>query len=483
LISPTLVVRYPVACFLAMAALSRSLSALALIAGSAVGARIAKRRRTGGAKFIAGVPVLNYAEVSPSEFGADEEWVVMVKPDTTDAQIEQMCRIAKNGCKLAGKPDHGGVPFFEMRGAESDLEAVIKSGDGAVNFVEFDQTVYAIPELAAEDEESSLWGLERVGAYQRDSTGSGVAVFVLDTGVRPSHRDFGGRVVPTLDVTDYSLVECNGASDCAADNQGHGTHCAGTAAGTSYGVAPAATVRSVKVLSDSGSGQWSWIYSALDWLARSSIRPAVASMSLGGPGNKQAMRNALDSATNAGLSVVVAAGNDNADACSFSPAFALSAITVGSTDSQDRRSDFSNYGMCTNIWAPGSSILSAGHSSDTATATKSGTSMACPHVSGGAALVLQKNPGFNYAQVLSTLQANAIDGAISDLKDLDTNKLLFIGGEIAPGPSPAPTPAPTTTTLPAGCRDNNSNCPFWADMGMCDMDWLREQCCASCWGQ
>merc|ERR1719336_2980047 len=190
----------------------------------------------------------------------------------------------------------GGVPFFEMRGAESDLEAVVKSGDGAVNFVEFDQTVHAIPELVAEDDEAGLWGLERVGAYQRDSTGSGVSVFVLDTGVRASHRDFGGRVVPTLDLTSGSLVECNGASDCASDNQGHGTHCAGTAAGTSYGVAPAATVRSVKVLGDQGSGQSSWSFSALDWLARSSIRPAVASMSLGSMGTSQGYRNAVDSA-------------------------------------------------------------------------------------------------------------------------------------------------------------------------------------------
>jgi len=464
-----------------MVALSRSLSALALIVGSAAGARIAKKRRgeKGGAKFIAGVPVLNYAEVSPSETGADEEWVVAVKPGTTDAQIEQMCRVAKNGCKLAGSPDQGGVPFFEMRAAERDLEAVIESGNGAVNFVEFDQTVYAIPELVAADDEPAVWGLERIGASQRESTGSGVAVFVLDTGVRASHRDFGGRVVPTLDLTSGSLVECNGVSDCAGDKQGHGTHCAGTAAGTSYGVAPTATVRSVKVLSDQGSGQSSWSYSALDWLARSTIRPAVASMSLGHMGISQGYRNAVDSATNAGVTVVVAAGNSNSDACVFSPAFIPSAITVGSTDSQDSRSSFSNYGTCTKIWAPGSDILSAGHTSDTATATKSGTSMACPHVSGGAALVLQRNPSFNYRQVLSTLHANAIDDAISDLKDGDTNKMLFIGGEITPGPSPAPT---TTTTLPAGCRDNNSNCPNWADFGMCDMDWLRQQCCASCWG-
>merc|ERR1719437_418950 len=170
------------------------------------------------------------------------------------------------------------------------------------------------------------------------------------------------------------LNECNGDANCARDKQGHGTHCAGSAAGDTYGVAPLAQVRSIKVLSDSGSGQWSWSYSALDWLATSSVRPAVASMSLGGSGNQQAMKDAVDAAVAAGVVVSVAAGNDNTDACNFSPAYVPSAITVGSTDSTDRRSYFSNYGTCVDIWAPGSSVLSAGHTSDSASSTKSGTS-------------------------------------------------------------------------------------------------------------
>merc|ERR1740129_839192 len=291
-----------------------------------------------------------------------------------------------------------------------------------------------IPELEPESSVASLWGLTRVGAYTRTNEGNGVTV---------THQDFGGRGIPTLDMTGGSLVECRGSTSCAADNQGHGTHCAGTAVGGSYGVAPGATVRSIKVLGDSGSGSWSWSYGALDWIASSSIRPAVASMSLGGRGTQQAMKDAVDGATNAGVTVVVAGGNNNADACGFSPAFVPSAITVGSTTSQDARSSFSNYGACTNIWAPGSSILSAGHTSDTASATYSGTSMACPHVSGGAALVLQSNPSFNYAQVLETLHADADADMISGLYPSDTNKLLFVGNR-APTPAPVPTPAPPT---------------------------------------
>merc|ERR1719422_2974819 len=267
-----------------------------------------------------------------------------------------------------------------------------------------------IPELEPEDSEASPWGLVRVGTSRRGRTGDGVTVFILDTGVRVTHQDFGGRGIPTLDMTSGSPVECYGSTSCAADNQGHGTHCAGTAVGSSYGVAPGATVRSIKVLSDQGSGSWSWSYGALDWLASSSIRPAIGSMSLGGSGTQQAMKDAVDAATNAGVTIVVAGGNSNSDACNFSPAFVPNAITVGSTTSRDARSSFSNYGSCTNIWAPGSSILSAGHRSNTATATMSGTSMACPHVSGAAAVLFSANRNLDLAGVEALMKAKATKG-------------------------------------------------------------------------
>merc|ERR1719346_169019 len=206
-----------------------------------------------------------------------------------------------------------------------------------------------------------------------DRTGSSATVFVLDTGVRSTHTDFGGRASSGADVTSGSLVECNGDLGCAADRQGHGTHCAGTAAGTVYGVATSAQVQSVKVLSDQGSGSWSWSYEALDWLATSSVRPAVASMSLGGTGVVAGMKDAVD-AVSAGVTVVVAAGNSNADACGFSPAYVPNAVTVGSTDSTDSRSYFSCYGRCVDIWAPGSSVVSLSSSSNTGLRTLSGTS-------------------------------------------------------------------------------------------------------------
>merc|ERR1719157_483099 len=304
----------------------------------------------------------------------------------------------------------------QRHGGEKDLEAVIHSSHGAVRYVEPDQTVHMIPEVEGDGVEAATWGLNRIGADQRGRAGSATTIFILDTGVRVSHREFGGRAVPALDMTIGDPFECNGDMSCAGDKQGHGTHCAGTAAGETFGVGPGAAVRSIKVLSDQGSGSWSWSYYALDWLATHETRPAVASMSLGGQGTQQAMKDSVDAAVNSGVVVVVAGGNSNSDACRFSPAFVPSAITVGSTTSRDARSSFSNYGPCTNIWAPGSDIVSASHTSDSGSASMSGTSMACPHVAGGAALVLEESPTMKPSAVLEALLSNAAKDYLTDLK-------------------------------------------------------------------
>jgi len=294
--------------------------------------------------------------------------------------------------------------------------------------------------------------LNRIGADLRDRTGTSATIFVLDTGIRNSHTDFGGRAAPGADVTSGTLVDCNGDAGCAADVQGHGTHCAGTAGGTTYGVAPSAQVRSIKVLSDQGSGAWEWSYQALDWLATGSVRPAVASMSLGGSGVVAGMRDAVDAAVNSGVTVVVSAGNSNDDSCGRSPAYVPSAITVGSTTSTDARSSFSSYGSCVDIWAPGSNVVSASHTSDTGTRSLSGTSMACPHVSGAAALILGEDNSKSPQKVISDLLDEATRDAITGLRAGDTNRLLYVGAGGAPTPVPTPAPPPGSWSVTgSGC--------------------------------
>merc|ERR1719237_1793178 len=209
------------------------------------------------------------------------------------------------------------------------------------------------------------WGLDRIdartgldGVYNpppEGGDGAGVHVFILDTGIRVTHTDFGGRASRGADFIRSGDPECaEGDTSCAADGHGHGTHCAGTAVGTSYGVAKNATVHAVKVLSDGGSGSSSGIISAIEWVvSREAMRPAVISMSLGGNGAPSASWiRAIDDAVAADVPVVVAAGNSNGDACNYSPAGVPSAITVASTANTDARSSFSNYGSCIDIFAP-----------------------------------------------------------------------------------------------------------------------------------
>jgi len=418
-----------------MVALSRCLGSLALLTG-ADGARIA-RKRTGTApqtKFIAGVPVLEYHAAYGGNAAAlvdventEQEWNVFVQSGTSDAQVQGLCEMAVHGCNLAGHPT-GGAPFVELRATEADLEKMIKGSGGMVEFIEPDQQESLIPDNMEDvDVEAATWGLNRIGADRRSRTGSSATIYVQDTGVRVSHREFTGRAAPALDVTSGRAVACNGNLNCAADRQGHGTHCAGTAAGETFGVASTAQVRGVKTLSDRGSGARSWQYIAIDWVALNGARPAVLSMSLGGNGADSGYTRVIDAAVNQGVVVVVAAGNSNRDACNFSPAFAANAITVGSTTSRDERSSFSNYGRCVQIWAPGSSVTSASHRSDTGSATFSGTSMACPHVSGAAALVLDADPSKKASAVLQELLGNAEMNAIRGLRTGDTNALLFVG--------------------------------------------------------
>jgi len=356
-----------------------------------------------------------------------------------------------------GNPDAGGVAFAQLAGG-AGAQAMAGAMAKKVATYEADAVDYMIPEV--EDLEASStasWGLERVGVPQRAFTGRGQTIYVQDTGVRFSHNDFGGRAFAGLDLTTGQGVQvCDEAStSCSGDRQGHGTHCAGSAAGTNFGVASDATVRSVKTLSDQGSGARSWQIAAIDWITTNGIRPSIISMSLGGRGQDSAYNTAIGAATSAGITVVVAAGNSNTDACNFSPAFAEKAITVGATTNTNARASYSNYGRCNNIMAPGSAINSASVSSDTGSRTLSGTSMACPHVSGAAALLLEEDNSLNRDQILSKLLAVSRKNFIGGLRANDPEEFLWVGA----GPAPTLPPTPAPPPQPVGCAERGAGGP------------------------
>lgn len=413
---------------------------IAAAIGGVDAARFARRKQEVRAeKFIAGVPIFEYhlayggveVGVEREREEREEHWIVMMKEDVDDFAVSGLCASSKS-CTDMGHPSEGGVPFVEVLGSERELEAMLLGANGTVEFVEPDMIVSLPPdedeevagEVMLDVESSASWGLGRIRLSSAPNRGQGAHVYIFDTGLRYSHTDFGSRAIPGVDITSGSLQTCRGDTSCARDRKGHGTHCGGTAAGSSYGVASRSKVYSVKTMNDNGNGRTSWNVKGLEWVASSGSKPAVVSMSLQAPGVSSSYKLAIDTAVSKGITVVVAAGNARTNACNYSPAFVPSAITVGSIRNNDARSGFSNYGSCVNIWAPGSAIVSASYSSNTGSVSKSGTSMACPHVAGAAAVELTSNSGLSPSGVLSKLLGRAARGAISDLKSGDTNRLL-----------------------------------------------------------
>jgi len=316
------------------------------------------------------------------------------------------------------------------------------------------------------------WGLDRIDAtteilnnsYKYVSTGSGSIIYVIDTGVYSGHSDLSGRV-----VSGYTAVsDGNGTEDC----NGHGTHVAGTAAGTKFGVAKSARVVAVRVLDCAGSGYTSSVVAGINWAVASHPGgPGVINLSLGGGANS-ALDDAVAKATAAGLVVVAAAGNSGADACNFSPARAPSALTIGATEKNDAQASYSNFGRCVDMYAPGSGITSAWISGSTATRTISGTSMAAPHVAGLAARLQQAQPGISVSSISSTLTAtktgtgsvtiaNFVEEEPTAPGDETTTTVPESTTTTVPEATTTTTvaPAPTTTTTVAPRPGNSSKSP------------------------
>jgi subtilisin family serine protease len=353
------------------------------------------------------IVVLDQDAVGP---GADEA--------AADAEVDAVIATTATG-RVNHRYAHALVGFSaEM----SEEDALALSRDPRVRFVEEDSTMEIVT-----TQSNATWGIDRIDqrtlplnqTYTYTATGSGVNAYIIDTGIRTAHTQFGGRASVAFDA----VGDGRNGQDC----NGHGTHVSGTVGGSTYGVAKAVRLFAVRVLNCSGSGTNSGVIAGVNWVTANHVSPAVANMSLGG-GVSTALDTAVNNSINSGVTYAIAAGNSNTNASNSSPARVAAAITVGSSTQTDARSSFSNFGSVVDIFAPGSSITSAWATSNTAINTISGTSMATPHVTGVAARFLQNNRTASAATVRNAIVNAATLNRLTGIPTGTSNRLLFWSG-------------------------------------------------------
>jgi serine protease len=359
----------------------------------------------------------------------------------------QVARTQVAGRAAALARQHGGriLHVYEhgLRGFAASMSATAAAAiarNPHIRYVEQDSVMTIVA-----SQPNATWGLDRIDqrdlplnqTYNYDTNAVNVDVYIIDTGIRATHADFGGRVTDGF----TAIADGNGTNDC----NGHGTHVAATVGGAIYGVAKSVGLHPVRVLGCNGSGSTAGVIAGVDWVANNHATPAVANMSLGG-GASTALDDAVRAAIASGVTFAIAAGNSNANACNSSPARVAQALTVGSTTNTDARSSFSNFGTCLDIFAPGTNITSAWSTSNTATNTISGTSMATPHVTGVAALYLADHPSATPAEVGTAVVNNATPNKVTGAGTGSPNRLLYsrFGGG-------SPTDLPPTAAFTYSC--------------------------------
>jgi subtilisin family serine protease len=358
-----------------------------------------------------------------------------VVPNSFVVVLKDSASLRQQGVDAAARAltaRHGGAVGHVFRRALQGFEVSLSEGaagrlaaDPAVKYVQRN----GVYRISGTQTNPPSWGLDRIdqrnrpldNSYTYPTTASNVHAYIIDTGIRFTHTDLGGRATSGVDEIDGGT-----ADDC----NGHGTHVSGTVGGSSYGVAKGVQLVAVRVLDCNGSGTTAQVAAGIDWVTANAVKPAVANMSLGG-GVDTTLDNAVTNSINSGVTYAIAAGNGDVfgnpqNACNTSPARVPAAITVGATDSSDNRASFSNFGTCLDIFAPGVNITSAWSTSDTATNTISGTSMATPHVTGAAALVASANPSWTPQQIRDSLVSNATNDVVVNPGTGSPNKLLYV---------------------------------------------------------
>ncbi|CRK56037.1 Alkaline serine exoprotease A precursor [Alloactinosynnema sp. L-07] len=398
-----------------------------------------------------------------------DSYIVVLKDNLT-AQADVSGRAGDLASRYNGKV--GFTYQAALRGFSvtmSAQQARRLAADPAVSYVEQDRAVKMLT-----DQLNPTWGLDRVDQrdlplnqkYTYNNGASNVTAYIIDTGINYNHTDFGGRATFGFDA----FSDGQNGKDC----QGHGTHVAGTVGGTTYGVAKEVKLKAVRVLNCQGGGSVSTEAAGVDWVTANAVLPAVANMSLyTGTANEPStvLDTAVKNSIAKGVTYVVAAGNFNDDSCKYSPQRVRETINVGNSTSSDARASTSSYGVCTDLYAPGSSIVSASHSNNSGTATMSGTSMASPHVAGGAALYLAGNAAATPAQVHQAIIDSSTPNKITNPGTGTPNRLLFVGG-VTPGGVSVTNPGNQTSTVgtaisPLQLSASGGSAPYtWSATGL-----------------